>query len=108
MPLIRFRAIEAKDICTISTNLVDDLQKLLDCPRDYFSLEAVQSIFIKDGAFTNGSPLVEIAWFDRGQNTQDKVAKVVTDYLKSVGYNNLDVVFTKLDENKYYENGEHF
>jgi hypothetical protein len=108
MPLLRFRAIEAQDICTISASLVDDLQALLQCPRDYFTLEAIQSIFIKDGGFTNGSPVIEIAWFDRGQEVQDKVAEIVTNYMKSVGYNNLDVIFTKLDENKYYENGKHF
>lgn len=108
MPLLRFRAIEAKDICNISTDLVDELQALLNCPRDYFTLESVQSLFIQDGGFVSGSPVVEIAWFDRGEKIQDKAAEIVTNSLKSVGYKNVDVIFSKLEEGCYYENGKHF
>jgi hypothetical protein len=108
MPLLRFRAIEAKDICAISTDLVDELQALLQCPRDYFTLESVQSLFIQDGGFVNGSPVIEIAWFDRGQEIQDKVAAIVTNYMHSAGYKSVDVIFTKLEEQCYYENGKHF
>lgn len=108
MPLIRLRAMEPKKICVVSKELVDELQQLLQCPRDYFTVEAVNSTFIKDGEFVNGSPVIEVSWFDRGQEIQDKAAVIITKYIQSIGYNNVDVIFMELNENRYYENGIHF
>ncbi|GIM27609.1 hypothetical protein CPJCM30710_02750 [Clostridium polyendosporum] len=108
MPILRLRAIEPKKICTISTELIDELQQLIKCPRESFTLEVVQSLFIKDGEFVDGNPLVEISWFDRGQEIQDKTALIVTKYVNSMGYKDVDVIFKALDKNKYYENGKHF
>ncbi len=108
MPLLRLRAIEPNKICLMSKELVDELQQLLQCPRDYFTLEAINSIFIRDGEFAAGSPVVEVSWFDRGQEIQDKAAKIITQHVQSIGYNNVDVIFIALDEKKYYENGIHF
>lgn len=108
MPLLRIRAMEAKKICTISKSMVDELQQLLECPRDYFQLEVIHSTFIRDGEFIDGSPVIEVSWFDRGQDIQDKTAKIITKYIQSIGYNNIDVIFTALEESKYYENGSHF
>lgn len=108
MPILRFRAIEPKNICIISKDLIDDLQNLIQCPRDYFTLEVVQSLFIKDGDFSEGYPVVEVSWFDRGQKIQDKAAEIITEHIHSLGYADVDVIFTSLDTNKYYENGSHF
>lgn len=108
MPMLKFKAIEAEDVITISKKLIDELQELIQCPRDYFSLSVDRSVYIKDGEFVKGDPVVEVSWFDRGQEVQDKVAKIITKYVNSVEYPNVDVIFFVLDESKYYENGEHF
>ena len=108
MPMIRFKAIEAEKVCEISKDLIDELQELIQCPRDYFSLAVDRSLYIRDGEFVKGEPVVEVAWFDRGQDVQDKAAKIITKYVNSKGYKSVDVIFTTLNENKYYENGEHF
>lgn len=108
MPALKFKAIAPKKISAISKNLVDELQEIVQCPRDYFILEATESVFIQDGEFVKGYPVVEVSWFDRGQETQDKVAKTITKHIHSLGYANVDVIFIPLDTNKYYENGEHF
>lgn len=108
MPILKFNGVESRKLCDISKELVDKLQELLQCPRDYFSLEVVQSLCIKDGEYVEVSPRIEIAWFDRGQETQNSVAKILTEFVKEMGYPNVDVIFTCLEEKKYYENGEHF
>ncbi|WP_027632673.1 DUF1904 domain-containing protein [Clostridium hydrogeniformans] len=108
MPQIKARNIKAEDLCRISKPLVDELQSMLGCPRDFFTLELIHSTFIQDGEVTSGYPYVEIAWFDRGQETQDKVAKLVTSQLKNLGYENVDIFFTLFEKASYYENGEHF
>lgn len=108
MPIMRFKAIEVTKVCKISKELIDELQELIQCPRDYFTIEVDQSVYIKDGYIVEGSPVVEVAWFDRGQQIQDKAAKIITKYINSAGYPNVDVIFFSLDESRYYENGEHF
>lgn len=108
MPQIKARNIKPESLCNISKNLIDELQCLLDCPRDYFTIEVIHSTFIDDGKITNGDPYVEISWFDRGQEIQDKVAKIITSHLQKEGYKNVDVFFTLFEKNCYYENGEHF
>lgn len=108
MPMIKFKAIEEEKVCKISKELIDELQELIECPRDYFSLSVDKSVYIKDGKFVKGEPVVEVSWFDRGQDIQDKAAKIITKYIHSVEYPNVDVIFFPLEESKYYENGEHF
>lgn len=108
MPIIKFNAIEKNSVRQISKDLVDELQQLLQCPRAYFSLEVIMSEYIKDGEIVSGPPVVEVAWFDRGQEVQDHAARIITKHTHCAGYQNVDVIFTALHENKYYENGEHF
>ncbi|MDW5298885.1 MAG: DUF1904 family protein [Sedimentibacter sp.] len=108
MPALKLKSIDAKKALAISKDLIDELQELIQCPRDYFSMELVQSSFIFDGEFVEGPPAVDLFWFDRGQEVQDKTAKIITKYINSIGYESVDVIFHSLEESKYYENGKHF
>lgn len=108
MPRIKVSGVKLEHIQAISEGMVDELQTIIGCPRDYFALECINNIFIKDGAIFQADPFIEVAWFNRGQEIQDNVAKVITGFINTAGYNNVDVVFTVFDKNAYYENGEHF
>lgn len=108
MPALKFKGIEVEKLCFVSKKLVDELEELLQCPRSYFTLEVAQSIFVKDGELVKGSPVVEVAWFDRGQETQDEAAKIITKYVNVMEYKEVDVIFLNLEKSRYYENGEHF
>ena len=108
MPQLKVRGIELIRLSEISKALIDELEELLKCPRNYFTIECINSTFIRDQEMAMDYPIVEIAWFDRGQEIQDNVAKIVTNYIHKVGYKAVDIIFTTLEEKKYYENGEHF
>ena len=108
MPIMRFKAIEVTKVCKISKELIDELQELVQCPRDYFTIEVDQAVYIKDGEIVEGAPVVEVSWFDRGQEIQDKAAKIITKHINYIEYPNVDVIFFTLNESRYYENGEHF
>lgn len=108
MPVLRVKAVNENKVLDFSKGLIDELQELIECPRDYFSIEVTQSKFIMDGKFVDGLPMVEVLWFDRGQEVQDKAAKIITKHINSAGYMNVDVIFHSLEHKKYYENGEHF
>ena len=108
MPQLKIQGMEVNDICKISAGIVKEMQELLECPKSYFTLECINSTFIMDGEIVKPCPTVEVAWFDRGQEVQDSMAKIITNHIQSAGYKDVDVIFSILEENKYYENGEHF
>lgn len=108
MPALKFKGIKEEKLIKISKDIIDELEEAIECPRDYFTMEIIQSKFIFDQQVVDGYPFVEVQWFDRGQEIQDKVAKIITEYIMSIGYRNVDVIFNCLDKNKYYENGKHF
>ncbi|MBP1744915.1 MAG: hypothetical protein H6Q58_1893 [Firmicutes bacterium] len=108
MPQLKIRGVEVEKICSFSKNLIDELEDIINCPRSYFTIEHISSTFIADGSVTKSYPFVEVSWFDRGQEVQDKTALAITKAVQCAGYENVDVVFTALKENEYYENGNHF
>lgn len=108
MPQIKIRGIEKEHICKISKDMVDQLEDIIGCPRNYFTVELISSTFISDGEIVKGYPFIEVLWFDRGQEIQDKTAMSITKLVHSVGYANVDIIFNAVAETDYYENGEHF
>ncbi|MGI9282384.1 MAG: DUF1904 family protein [Endozoicomonas sp.] len=113
MPHLRFSGLNTDSVQNISKPLVDDLAKLLDCPRDYFTLELLSMEFIFDGRLGgNRYPMVDVSWFDRGQTIQNQAAGIITHTIRSELGNNdeLDICvrFSTFDPKRYYENGEHF
>lgn len=111
MPHLRFRAIEFDMVKDLSTELVDDLQPIMACPRGDFTLEHIPASFIFDGEVSEAYPFVEVFWFDRGQDIQDKVADKITVAIRKV-MNDIEqdvaVIFTALTPSGYYDNGKHY
>ncbi|MHC1685812.1 MAG: DUF1904 domain-containing protein [Clostridiaceae bacterium] len=109
MPQLIVRGIKPEEVCKVSEKAIDEMVEVVKCPRDYFVIECIQSVGIKDGKVTESIPFIEVAWFDRGQEIQDQVAKIIdSNFRGGLNIENLDVIFTVLKEEKYYENGEHF
>ncbi len=108
MPQLKFQGVEVNDICSISVDMLQEMQELLKCPKNYFTLECSNSTFIMEGKIIKAATMVEVAWFDRGQEVQDAMAKIITKQIHLVGYKDVDVIFRILEEKLYYENGEHF
>lgn len=108
MPQLRFHAIGEEKLASISTKLLDELVDVVKCPRDHFVLELINSTYFFDGVKAQSYPFVEVAWFDRGLDVQDKVASLVTKLIQSTGYPDVEVVFTEFKARNYYENGNHF
>ena len=82
MPQIKVRGINENDICKISEKMIDELVEAVKCPRDYFEIECIKSVAIRNGKIADVYPFVEVAWFDRGQEVQDTVAKIITNNIR--------------------------
>ncbi|PSW59760.1 DUF1904 domain-containing protein [Photobacterium kishitanii] len=111
MPHLRFRAIAFDTVKQLSTKLVDDLQPLMACPREDFTVEHIPASFIFDGEVSDAYPFVEVFWFDRGQQTQDLVADTITAIVRSAvedPQQDVAVIFSALTPSAYYDNGKHY
>lgn len=109
MPHLRFRAVEPQTVQTLSQSLIDGLQPHMDCPREDFTFEYIYSTFFHEGEVSAAYPFVEVLWFDRGQETQDAVAKIITSQVRGIIGEDVDVavIFTALNAQGYYDNGSH-
>ncbi|HWR41767.1 DUF1904 family protein [Sporomusa sp.] len=108
MPQLIIKGMKLEKIKDISKPLVDELQEIIGCPRDYFTIEAVNSMFIMDGQQTGITPFVQVNWFDRGQEVQDRVAAIICRHVMSAGYSQVETFFVVLEESRYYENQTHY
>ncbi|GAB6159236.1 DUF1904 domain-containing protein [Desulfotomaculum varum] len=108
MPQIKIRGMSLEKICSVSQEMLSQLQQIIDCPKEDLTLEYIPTTFISDGKPAAGYPFVEVAWFDRGQEIQDRVAETITNLIRGAGYAGVDVIFTIFEKHRYYENGKHF
>ncbi|KOO04025.1 DUF1904 domain-containing protein [Vibrio nereis] len=110
MPHLRFRAVEPQIVQSLSKSLIDELQPHMDCPREDFTFEYIYTTFYYEGEVSPAYPFVEVLWFDRGQETQDAVASIITQQVRGMFGEDVDVavIFTALNATGYYDNGEHY
>lgn len=110
MPHLRFRAVEPQIVQSLSKSLIDELQPHMDCPREDFTFEYIYTTFYHEGEVTPAYPFVEVLWFDRGQKTQDAVASIITQQVRGMFGEDVDVavIFTALNAFGYYDNGKHY
>lgn len=107
MPHIIIKGMNITDVKKISKQMVDELAVIVDCPREYFALEVQETHFVIDGDDVKKDPFVQVNWFDRGQEVQDQTAEAITKHICNAGYGNVELFFTILERNNYYENGKH-
>lgn len=86
-------------------------KNLVSC--DEIKPEHVQVQFLQTIALTHVEeeewlPMIDILWFGRSQEVQDKVAEMLTQLFWKMGFENLQVTFQTIAENCFYENGQHY
>ena len=108
MPHLLTRGITVLQLCQISTALVNELATLCNCETDNFILEANQTTSIANGEVVPSYPFIEVAWFDRGSETRDQFAQIITKHVLSLGIAEVEIVFITYDAKCYYANGRAF
>lgn len=108
MPQIICRGLLEEEVCALSENLGGKLAEIVQVEPDWFVFE-----YINSKSFSMGKPLdkeviIDLMWFDRGEEIKQKVQNEITDSIKRLNYNLITVIFHNLEKNSYFENGEHF
>lgn len=108
MPQIKIKGIDKDIVKGFSKSMVDDLSEIIDCPRDHLVIECQDVISIFDGEEIAVYPFIEVAWFDRGLEVQDKVSECIFKYLEKAKIEEAELAFLTFKERNYYYNGKHF
>ena len=109
MPHLRFRALDEIHVQSLSDALVAPLAEAMGTTEDNFTFELIGTRFFYKRQEIESYPFVEVLWFSRGKEVQQKAATIITNQVKAVSKAaDVVVVFRALPEADYYENGKHF
>lgn len=108
MPHLRMRAMSPEHVQTLSKDLLPVLAAAINTDEANFTFERINTDFFFAGKAVSSFPIIEVLWFPRSQEVQDKVASIITDKVKTLISDDVIVVFTQLSKEGYYENGVHF
>jgi hypothetical protein len=108
MPHLIIRGVSVNQIKSISVSLVRELARICDCGTDNFTLEIPNSTYVLEGNEATCYPLIEVRWFERGKEIRDMFAQQVNDHIMSLGFQEVELVFSSYSEAVYYINGKSF
>lgn len=109
MPHIRIRAVPPQIIQKLSETLPEKLSVAINTSVDNFTIESVSTVFYEKGRVIESYPFIEVLWFFRSQEIQDRCARIITEQVKALtSADDVVVIFRALEKSTYYENGDHF
>lgn len=106
MPQIIVKGITEEQCAALSVKAAQDLSKICGCPSDWFVFDLVPSRFFDQDGRTHHCPVVQVWWFKRPIEIQNKVAKYFDKEFKEMGFYCNQVSFHLFEPENYYENGE--
>ncbi len=108
MPQIICKGLKEKEVMAMSDSLSYELAEIMDTPRDWFIFEHIDRKCYVAGSKAEGDVMIDIWWFDRGQEIKDKTALAVDKAVRDMGYSQIEIAFNNYREESYYENGKHY
>lgn len=108
MPQIIVKGIDEAQCAALSKKAAPKLAEICECPSDWFVFDLVPSIFFNQDGATAHYPVVQVWWFSRPADIQDRVAKLLHSLFEEMGYADNQISFHLFKECDYYENGESF
>lgn len=105
MPQLTFRGISPDQVAIASAGLPEKLAAVLDCPQDYFTFDFLNAVSFFNGLPVPTAPFIEILWFERGKTVQDNAAMIITEALRDLGVEELEICFKPVPTSAYYGNG---
>lgn len=109
MPHLKVRGLEKTKLIEHSQEIIDGLTEIIQCDRNWFTIEHIETEYIFDGRIQPGYSFLELYWFDRGEKVKKEVAAFLTEILKKMnGNQDSCIIFFPLLGENYCDNGEFF
>lgn len=109
MPHLRIRGLNKEKLIELSAGLLEDLSKAMDSDKSTFTLEHIPSVYISEGRENTAKHIfVEMLWFDRGYDTKEMIADIITRVLSKDDGRDVALYFIDMKKENYFKNGVHF
>lgn len=103
MPTLVIRGVKQSDVQVLAKPLIEQLSVVADCAKSVFTLEWTMTAHYDDQGLFESYPMINVHWFDRPKETQDKAAQVIAKLFKSLGYKRVKVSFIIIDRETFYD-----
>ena len=100
MPRIKVENVPKVLMSVIAPDLVKNFAEAVQCPEEWVTV-ADSGVTV----YTSGYPVVDIVWFERPKEIQDKAAEAVAKWLESAGYKRFEIYFHIQDQKRVYSVG---
>ncbi len=101
MPRIVVRGMKKEDVREVSAELLETVEKIIQRPKDAFTLESVESVSYFDKKEVS-QVYIEISWKSRPTEVCKEVAEAINPLIKGFGYEKVFVYFKDLDLEKEF------
>ena len=106
MPQIIVKGITQEQCAELSVKAAPELAAIVGCPSDWFVFDLIHSRFYDENGRTKHCPVVQVWWFERPMEVQDRVAKYLHSQFEKMGFHADQISFHIFEEDRYYENGK--
>ena len=107
MPQLIVKGIREDEVKVLAKSAAPDLADICNCPIDWFTFDYIPSKFYDFTGKEIVNPVIQVWWFERPQELQDKVAKCLDKHIKSFGYTFSQISFSIFYDESIYKDGEH-
>lgn len=108
MPQITFKGMKIEEVCKLTKVLKDRIEETVGCERRHIKFDFIETVSIDNGTVVESFPKIEMLWLPKTQEVQDETAEVITDIVKGLGYDHVQVSFKVVPGERFYENGKHY
>ena len=103
MPQVVLKNVSREKAVQLAPSIAKTVSEIINVPIEHIVVEHSETEFFRGGAKDAGSRMVWIYWRKRTPEMQKKVADALGVILKDAGYLPVEIVYSNLDMNDFYE-----
>lgn len=103
MPQVVLKNVSKESATQLAPSIAKAVAQTISVPLDYIVVEHSETEFFRGGEKDDHSAMVWIYWKKRTPEMQKKVADVLAEILTAEGYHPVEIVYSNLDMNDFYE-----
>ena len=103
MPQVVLKNVSREKAARLAPSVAKAVADIIGVPIEHIVVEHSETEFFRGGLKDSGSRMVWIYWKKRTPRLQKQVADALSLVLKGAGYLPVEIVYSNLDMNDFYE-----
>ena len=103
MPQVVIKNLTREDTARLAPAIARAVSEPIGVPMDWIVVEHADTAFFRNGRPDPKSAMVWIYWKKRTPEMQKKIADALSGLLATEGYRPVEIVYSNLDMNDFYE-----